>query len=198
MLRFGRKTLIAATLCAASFSYAEDLNLDAGTMTLGGRMGGSSGVAAMTYSKADLTNNAAGPIMINADVDFGYFVADGLLLDFRVAGQFPIGDAAVAAMTTAGNAPSLNLGLNLDYYFATGSQVRPYLGVGTGTGFSFGANNSTAWMWMAGGEVGLLVGLNKNVALDFGANVTFNFPLSPRGNVGMDLQVGYVGVRAFF
>lgn len=203
MSRVRRSTVLAAVLCSAiasAVSFAgsdKDLNLEAGTMSLGGVMRGSAGRALVNYNNSDLRGGALKTSTwgIGADLKFGYFFIDDFMVNFGVMGSSPIGRSASA------NDPSkFGVGLGLEYFFMSGSVVRPYLGVNAGTDWKFSPDNKTLWGMDAGGSLGILVGLNENVALDFGVGAGFTFQLNGVANapIGLELDMGYVGVRGFF
>lgn len=184
-------TLLFTTIGAPlSFATHENLNLDGGTMTLGTSFSGSASGAMVTYSTPDM--RTTGNFSLAGNLDFGYFVVDNFMVDFRVNSFFPIGKSEVASR--------LGLGFGLNYYFDTSSFIAPYVGAGAGTSWSFTANSSrAAWATDVNANLGMLAGINTNVALDFGVRTKLNFPLGQTGGpTQWSADLGYVGVRAFF
>lgn len=177
-------------LLTSSLLSAETLNLTAGTMTSGGALG-------LNYKSADWSNWSTSNLSGKAEFNFGYFVVDNLALIFDIAGA--------GKFTIANAGQKFSLGINLMYAIDTGTMVRPYGQFG-----AFGAfvnSDSTAvpptttsnWAWGVKPAVGLLVGLNEHVALDFGVQANLQFPItSTTDKTSLEGGVGYFGVRAFF
>ena len=180
-----RLTLLGGILLLTSSSLsAETLNLTAGTMTSGGDL-------SVRYRADAVGTYNAGGWTGGANFNFGYFVIDNLALTFDVGGA--------GKLTTATDPTRMfSLGINLMYAIDTGTMVRPYGQIG---GFGAWSNPTNGVIWLAGVKpaIGLLVGLNEYVALDFGVQAKISFPVSPStGNTSLDGGVGYFGVRAFF
>jgi hypothetical protein len=170
----------------SSLASAETLNLTAGTMTSGGMLGAK-------YLVPDTSAFGSGAWSVDAKFDFGVFVADNFALTFDVGAQ--------ANLTTATDPDRMfMLGVNGLYAFDTDTMLRPYLALGI-----YGANwtptGQAATAWGAGGKglVGLLVGLNEHVALDFGVQAKMRFPLAgAAAKTTFEGAAGYFGVRGFF
>jgi len=202
MIRFGRSTLLAAVLCsamAAPFSYStgSELDLSAGTVAISGSLTGtspigavtgSSGFAAVGYNSANISK--WGNIGFGGDIRFGYFFVDNFLVNFGINGSAPF--SATSLVPAA-----FGIGVDLDYFINFGSVVVPYVGAGVDTGWIF-KGNTTAWNLDVTAAVGILIGLNKNVALDLGVNLDFGIPLNNGGTTSLGIGLGYLGVRAFF
>lgn len=184
----------------SSFASAETLNLTAGTMTSGGMLGAK-------FHADDLKNFGGGAWSGGANFDFGVFVIDNLALTFDVSAE---GKLTTAADTSR----KFSLGANVMYAFDTDSMVRPYITLGAS-----GANwtpttaipqTSSAWGVGAKLQLGVLVGLNEYVALDFGVQGKALVPLSASTGgttaapattpltISFDGAAGYFGVRGFF
>lgn len=158
---------------------AERLDLSAGAMTAGGS-------ALIKYTSSDISKWSSDNWNLGVSTSWGYFVVNNLALvfDLQAAGNFSSGS-----------------GSNRLYQFGTGalyaldldSNLYPY-------GQILGHATYVESGWSAGftPSIGLLVGLNSQVALDFGLNTKFDFAISRDGATKLDIGTGYLGVRAFF
>lgn len=85
------------------------------------------------------------------------------------------------------------IGLLAKYHFLLSSAVHPYVGVGGD--ISWHTNNRPIALSLKF-PLGILIPLNNRVALNVGAPVALVF--SQDGYHGMVVQVGYLGIKAYF
>jgi len=123
----------------------------------------------------------------------GYFIADGLQLSLGLE----IGGAGGDLYPRVNTAVGFNVGAR--YYFATGSRVRPYLGLGFSLGYSLppsGASSGTASFLF---PMGVLVGVHRHVALHVGLRPALGVGVKGLvGSFSFQLPFGYLGLMAFF
>ncbi len=205
-----RKGLLVAmfglVIAAPTAARAEKLDLSEGTMEIGGYATiGYGGVLGNTNNVANKTSEWDGTVAVN----FGYFVVDNLMLSINVQASGLLG-VQIAGTNIIGNSV-LNLesaagaGVGIGYFFDTGSIVYPYLNANVNFLWDNGGVNpinfnNNAFVIQVNPAVGILIGLNKHVALDLGASFDFNINAT-NANTSANtwgVNMGYVGVRAFF
>lgn len=151
--------------------FAERLDLSSGAMTAGG-------VALIRYTSPDFKLGIA--------TNWGFFLSDGfaLIFDMQLSGKFSAGFDVSRLY---------QLGSGVLYAFDLDTDLYPYVQF-----LAYGAYVETGWSAGMTPMVGLLVGISSQVALDFGLNAKFDFPVSRPGGMDLDIGMGYFGVRAFF
>jgi hypothetical protein len=187
-----RVFLVFALFLLPGQANAEHLNVTEGTMALGGSVG-------VNYASADIRET--GSVALNFDLLYSYFVIDGLAPGIGLRVRANLGGNANPLQNQIGQSFGAMAGLG--YYIDVKSIVFPYAQI-------FGVLEYSKESWsmapiselraVAAPSLGLLVGLNRNVALDFGIAADFSFPLveSTRATVQVTSQIGYFGVRGFF
>ena len=152
---------------------AENLDLSAGAMTLGGS-------ALVKYSNQE--DNWRVAVAANG----GYFMMKdlALVLDIQASGKLSSGfDQQRLYQMAVGVFYALDLDSNLYPY----GQILGHT-----------AYSESGWSVGFTPAMGLLVGLTSQIALDFGVSTRVDFAISRAGGTHVDVGMGYVGVRAFF
>lgn len=189
-------TLLAA-LSIATSSFAYDLDLNQGAMTIGGQVNAN-------YNISNL-GSGAGVLAVGGKFSMSFFAVDYLSAGFNLIGT-GVFNYTGSPTTSWGDAGG---GFNLNGYFWTGTDVYPYLGINGNVMWSQSSpkgNKNTVRIDIVP-EVGFLVALNDYVALNFGVDATFLFPLTNTAatagvknpeTIGVNLGGGYIGVKGFF
>ncbi len=157
-----------------------------GTMQAGGAAG--LRVDAIDPDEGDSTEG----VVINLSPIFGYFIIDNLELGLVLSMQIPTGDLY----------EDMNFNLNV---MAGARYFIPLGRLAAHVGFFFGGGG----MWNDGPDLefmslqipaGVLLPLNKHVALDFGLKVNVLMLMDGSDYLGALIRVpiGYVGVEGFF
>lgn len=173
------KGLILLALLLSSGAWAERLDLSQGAMTAGGS-------ALIRYNSPDISNWNTDYLKFGIATNWGFFLMKDLALVFelQLAGQMASG---------FDKNRFYQLGTGVFYALDLDSNLYPY-----GQVMTHAAYVQSGWSAGFTPAMGLLVGLNSQVALDFGVNARFDFAISREGAIGMDVGTGYFGVRAFF
>lgn len=163
-----------ATLTATD-ARAEKIEMKRGTMELGGR------------ATANIVlQDGVSDIFLDLSPSFGYFVARDVELFAGISMFVDEGDVGVGFFG------------GVDYLIPAHS-VRPYIGGSVGYGNTlFGIGNAAfvpGDVVTLSGRAGLLLPLNKHVAVDLGARVNLNVA---DGTTIVHIPLGYLGIRAFF
>lgn len=177
--------IIAGLFIASTGAQAETVDLSEGTMTAGG-----TGSFYWTdNSLRDLNDSQFG---LKVDASFGYFAFDNFVVNFSLSEDVKF-DHGIRQNT-------FGLGVGPQYFFNTDTIFVPY--VGGKMGFSWANGDVSIWRVNVTPQVGVLISLNTHVALDLGLAPTFfwdlNGPNRDESWPGLDMSLGYFGVRAFF
>jgi hypothetical protein len=158
---------------------AERLDLSQGAMMAGGS-------ALVKYSSPDISVWSSDYLQLGISTNWGFFFMKdfALLFDIQLAGKLGTGfDVSRRYQFGSGVLYALDLDSNL----------YPYAQL-----IGYGAYVQDGWSAGVVPALGLLVGLTSQVALDFGVNARFDFPIYSSRATNLDIGAGYVGVRAFF
>jgi len=173
-------------------AHAEKLDLAEGTMSLGGvaTFVVNSYIPGQPIVLDSIPSNAFG---WNTSLSFGYFVVDGLSLDFDFTTQGRFTDPVSGA--------GVGVAVGTRYFFDLDSMFVPYAGILPGSTWYNGFNgNDSFWTLNLTFTSGFLIALNSQVAVDIGARGTLGWGLSQSSLVGtyLDAAIGYMGAKAFF
>lgn len=163
----------------------EPLLLDKGTLQLGGSL-------SFGYER-DLARDETG-FFYHLTPHFGVFLVDNLELKLNLShhGYFSEDDAM---------ADNFGFGVGLRYVFETGTVIYPHVGASVGVSF-YGVDPGSSGVAMSlAAPLGLLIGINRHVALDIG--MAFTYQQNVGGPYAEDkgailVPFGYYGLEAFF
>ncbi len=190
-----RTFFVAAALAAllAAPASAEPLDLSAGTMQLGG---------SLTFNTISLVpdeGDSRTMYTLSFQPTFSAFVAKGLQIGGGLGALAWFGDGAEYMST------SVNVFVLVRYVIDTRTIVSPYFGGRFGASFYLPADESssddTSTALFVSVPMGVLLALNKHVALNLGLSVDVYAWLDGdymEDMVQIQVPVGYVGVEAFF
>ena len=166
-------------LLLSSGLWGERLDLSQGSMTAGGS-------ALIRYTSPNISSWNTDYLKFGVSTNWGYFLMKDLALvfDLQLAGQISSG---------FDKSRLYQLGTGVLYALDLDSNLYPY-----GQILVHAAYVQSGWSAGFTPAIGLLVGLNSQVALDFGVNARFDFSISREGPIALDIGTGYFGVRAFF
>ena len=190
------KRLLLAGLIVVMLSpaaMAEDLQLTAGTMQLGGVA--SFSIDMTMPDEGDSTTGFSLVLIPQA----GYFVIDNLELVGRINLGMFFGDLyEVCVGTECTGAPKL-LGFDVGakYHIPMGSIV-PYAGLMVGMFFTIPEEGDTQKRFDLTVPLGILMPLNSHVALDLGVAIIYKMSLEDGGGSTLNVPIGYLGVQGFF
>jgi hypothetical protein len=187
-----RLAVVACVAVAALFATTAQaarggrLQIHSRTMQLGGKL-------SLTVDTA-IPEGGSGQSGFQLEVSphFGVFVADGFELMFTTAIVVPFGDMY-------DNAPK-NIGFffGLRYVFDLGGPVLPYLGIAFGPDFVVPSRGSTQTFFGFNLPMGILIALNRHVAINIGVAPAFAFGIGDVRGTMIRIPMGFLGVDAFF
>jgi len=124
----------------------------------------------------------------------GVFLVDGLELKLNLSHQGSFDERS-------GSADNFGFGVGLRYIFDTGTVIYPHLGADVGLSFTGFANDPNAVATAVSVPLGILIALNRHVALDVG--IAFSYRKQVGGRMSdhagyFHVPFGYWGVEAFF
>lgn len=156
-------------------AHAENVDVKRGTMELGGR------------ATANIVlQNGVSDIFLDLSPSFGYFVAKDVELFAGISMFVDEGDVGVGFFG------------GVDWLIPARG-VRPYVGGSVGYGNTLFGIGEEAFVpgdvVTLSGRGGLLLPLNKRVAVDLGARLNVDIA---DGTTLIHIPLGYLGVRAFF
>ncbi len=190
-MRLEQIVALGSALVLATPALAQDLDLDAGTMQLGG-------ITTFTFESDSFDGaDSVSGIALRVAPEFGYFVIDNLALVARFSLGIFSGDLYDDSPTLLG------FGVGGRYFLPLGP-VAGYGGLEVGMGFAIPESGDTAKAFEIDVPLGLLIPLNSQVAIDGGLRIIYRRSLDdcPTGavcNTGeLVIPVGYFGVQAFF
>jgi len=184
----------APVFAPAGQQGSERMKLKAGTMQAGGV------VSLSSHERIPLegNGNSTTSYYLNLYPSFGYFVADRFELTANLSLQKNVGDNSSSSSTPLG------IGVGLKYHIDF-SAVFFYFGGNIGVDLDFppsnaGSNAKTTGTLTLGVPVGILLPLNKWVALDIGMQVSMALPFNTNATkvLSIDTEEGFMGVQAFF
>jgi hypothetical protein len=197
-MRTHRILLAATVLCALAplsvpSAAAEPLDLQAGTMQLGGSL------AFQTIAVVPDEGDSSTMYMLAFQPTFSAFVVKGLQVGGGLSALAFFGDGADYLST------SVSLFVLVRYVIDTGSIVSPYFGGRFGASFHLPADQSasdgTFTALYVSVPMGILLVFNKRVAINLGLAVDVYAWLDGdymKDAVQIQVPVGYLGVEAFF
>ncbi len=146
----------------------------------------------LVFSPASLKNYSDTNWSAEMYLSFGYFLIDNLAVIFDTQGHF-------AFTATANNFASFGPGLF--YVFANESPIYPYIQASIRANWIPGGFSPTgpipqSWALSVGPQVGVLIGFNRHVALDIGAQANVAFPVNgPTRDANISSAIGIIGAR---
>jgi opacity protein-like surface antigen len=195
------KRLLLAGLIVVMLSpaaLAEDLQLTAGTMQLGG-------VASFSIDMTmpDQGDGETG-FTLALIPQFGYFVIDNLELLGRINVAMWFGDlytTDVGGQEIDIFPKMIGFDLGAKYHIPLGSFV-VYAGLMVGMNFSIPDSDlddaDTTKRFDLTVPLGILMPLNSHVALDLGLAVIYRMSLEDNGGSTLNVPIGYLGVQGYF
>lgn len=192
-MKTAMKTIMAIVMfsgaaLSTSARAGEALQTQRGTMMLGGQA---------TFQINSQLNSEADDLNLHTLTlapSFGYFVLDNLALTADLGFTAPFGDFPEGL-----DDKHLQLGAGLKYFIPTGGIVRPYLGLSAGVDIVLpeGMEDSVNTLLLSA-PLGVLVSLNRHVAIDVGARVNMRTGFENMDSVSLSVPMGYLGVQAVF
>ncbi len=170
----------------ADLRFAEPLLLSQGTLQLGGII--SFGVRLPLDDESD--NSFGYSVMPHV----GIFVIDNLELALYVGHYGAVGGGDYYG-------DNFQFGANVRWVFDIDTIIYPYLGARFGMSFFGLVGEGVNTAISAGVPAGILIGLNRHVAIDIGLSLNYNQTVSGpfKESPGqLYIPAGYLGIEAFF
>jgi hypothetical protein len=125
-------------------------------------------------------------VLLKSQIGMGYFFTDHLSLGLSLPADLNI-------------LPSLGgeagLALSATYLFSSKIKAYPYIGLQVSPRYSI----ATQMVKLVGGaNVGVLLGLSPDIALDLGLAPEIEIPLNSKQKWHLEAPAGFIGIRAFF
>jgi hypothetical protein len=186
-----RKLIIIIALFAlistpAAFAQDSSLLLTSGTM----QAGGSITLNTTSYLYDDADTEFGG--FLSVAPSFGFFVAKGL--ELQLGANFGVG--------FGDNSPDwipIGFSFGVRYIFHFVPYIKPYVGGRLGMTFLLPDEGDKQMSFNLFVPLGILIQLNRHVALNVGINNQFNIDLkNDEAPTVVSSPMGYMGVEAFF
>lgn len=184
-MRLVQTVALGSVFLMATPAFAQELNLDAGTMQLGGATS-----FIIDMNMPDVGDSVTG-MTLSIVPTFGYFIMDNLELNVDVSLGIFMGDLYDGYPTLLG------FGVGGRYFIPMGGFV-PYAGLRIGMGFLIPSEGDTAKALALALPLGVLLPLNEHVAIDAGIRIVYNMSLEDGGMASLSIPIGYFGVQAYF
>ncbi len=171
---------------SADLRFTEPLLLSQGTLQIGGTV-----MFGVTLPLNDESDSGFG---YTVSPSVGIFVIDNLELSLYV-GHY----GAVVGGDYFGD--NFHFGTSVRWVFDIDTIIYPYLGARFGMSFYSFGRDSLSTAISAGIPAGILVGLNRHVAIDIGLSFNYNQTVSgpfKKSPGELYIPAGYFGIEAFF
>jgi hypothetical protein len=164
------------------------LKITSGTMELGGTADFRS-----ELSIPDSGDSRTG-LVLNLSPMAGYFLADGFEVAARLGLGFFLGDRYSDVADT------VSFALGARYFIETKLSLVLYFGLAFGMNFLIASDSDIEVQKSLAIEapIGLLIPLNRHVAIDLGLMLSFVASLEEMGGSTLSVPIGYMGIQAFF
>jgi hypothetical protein len=164
------------------------LKITSGTMELGGTADFRS-----ELSIPDSGDSRTG-FVLNVSPMAGYFVADGFEVAARLGLGFFLGDRY------SGVADTVSFALGARYFIETKLSLVLYFGLAFGMNFLIPSDwgDDVQKSLAVEGPIGIMIPLNRHVAIDLGLMLSFVSSLEEHGGSTLSVPIGYMGIQAFF
>lgn len=169
--------LFLALLITTQATANEGIELKKGKMFL-------DGFAYLKYEMKDFSHSKH-KIAFHSDLGGGLFLADDWSLGVSLPTTWYFGKQLLG---------QVDVSLRSTYFFGK-DILRPYVGLSLTPGYML---SERAFRLRLGPDMGLLVSLSKNIALDFTLRPELHFKLYPSQHWKISLLAGSFGVRALF
>lgn len=184
-MRLVHTVALGTALLTATPAFAQDLDLDAGTMQIGGATS-----FIIDTVMPDVGDSVTG-MTLSVVPTFGYFIMDNLELNVDLSLGIFMGDLYDGFPTLLG------FGVGGRYFIPMGGFV-PYAGLRIGMGFRVPSQGDTTKALAFAVPLGVLLPLNEQVAIDAGLRIVYNMSLEDGGMASLSIPIGYFGIQAFF